>query len=257
MIQRLADSIEQVWKGELTQLEPYHLPEDLGYVEGRLEGERVLIENTCYKAPAFRKMHMELARVGNAKQASLDILHCVMFPRLQAVDASVPMFGCDIVAGRGAVSVAIVDLSPVNGERRLAADYRHELSAERLVQLRQFGHARDLPPWGKEIFSEFCVFVRPSATPDAQGGVAEEDQFVQLVTETLRVHCRLAPRRVGHATADSIAEGVRGQEFYCNKQQENDKTRRVLERAFGPDWAERYISTVLFDKPEQVLERGP
>ncbi|MFN7525639.1 MAG: phycocyanobilin:ferredoxin oxidoreductase, partial [Aphanizomenon sp.] len=29
-----------------------------------------------------------------------------------------------------------------------------------------------------------------------------------------------------------------------------DKTRRVLEKAFGVDWAENYMATVLFDLPE-------
>ena len=40
-----------------------------------------------------------------------------------------------------------------------------------------------------------------------------------------------------------------GQKNYCTKQQKNDKTRRLLEKAFGVDWAEHYINTVLFDLP--------
>ena len=39
LIQKLADAIESTWQTYL-DLEPYHLPEDLGYVEGRLEGEK-------------------------------------------------------------------------------------------------------------------------------------------------------------------------------------------------------------------------
>lgn len=75
MIRELANRIEAVWQAHLS-LSPYQLPEDLGYVEGRLEGERLTIENYGYQAPQFRKLHLELARVGN----NLDILHCVMFP---------------------------------------------------------------------------------------------------------------------------------------------------------------------------------
>jgi phycocyanobilin:ferredoxin oxidoreductase len=82
----------------------------MGYVEGRLEGEKLIIENRCYQTPQFRKMHLELAKVGNM----LDILHCVMFPR---PEYALPMFGCDLVGGRGQISAAIVDLSPVNAER--------------------------------------------------------------------------------------------------------------------------------------------
>jgi len=50
------------------------MPAELGYVEGRLEGEKLTIENRCYQTPQFRKM--QLAKVGTM----LDILHCVMFP---------------------------------------------------------------------------------------------------------------------------------------------------------------------------------
>ncbi|MFM9158844.1 MAG: phycocyanobilin:ferredoxin oxidoreductase, partial [Dolichospermum sp.] len=106
LIRQLADCIEAVWHQHL-DLSPYHLPAKLGYVEGRLEGEKLIIENRCYQTPQFRKMHLELARVGNM----LDILHCVMFPR---PEYDIPMFGCDLVGGRGQISAAIADLSPVN-----------------------------------------------------------------------------------------------------------------------------------------------
>ncbi|NET47750.1 MAG: phycocyanobilin:ferredoxin oxidoreductase, partial [Merismopedia sp. SIO2A8] len=39
------------------------------------------------------------------------------------------------------------------------------------------------------------------------------------------------------------------QQNYCSQQQQNDKTRRVLEKAFGAEWADRYMTTVLFDLP--------
>ena len=38
---------------------------------------------------------------------------------------------------------------------------------------------------------------------------------------------------------------------YCKKQQENSKTTRVLESAFGEETAKRYISEVMFDAPQQ------
>ncbi|BCX07934.1 MAG: hypothetical protein KatS3mg066_1793 [Fischerella sp.] len=93
LIRQLADSIEAAWHKHL-DLSPYNLPAELGYVEGRLEGEKLIIENRCYQTPQFRKMHLELAKVGNM----LDILHCVMFPR---PEYDLPMFGCDLVGGRG------------------------------------------------------------------------------------------------------------------------------------------------------------
>lgn len=40
-----------------------------------------------------------------------------------------------------------------------------------------------------------------------------------------------------------------GHQRYVDKQLENDKTRRVLEAAFGPQLAERYMREVMFDVP--------
>lgn len=228
MIRGLADTIESVWQRHL-DLSVYTLPEDLGYVEGRLEGERLTIENRCYQTPQFRKLHLELAQVGN----SLDILHCVMFPR---PEFELPMFGCDLVGGRGQISAAIVDLSPV--QSNLPPDYSQALDA---LPTQHFSQERDLPDWGQVIFSPYCRFIRP-ANPD------EEKAFIGLITDYLTLHCRQATQS---SEALSQRESIlAGQKRYCTQQQQNDKTRRVLEKAFGRAWADRYMTTVLFDMPD-------
>ncbi len=230
LIRQLADCIEAAWHQYL-DLSPYHLPAELGYVEGRLEGEKLIIENRCYQTPQFRKMHLELARVGNI----LDILHCVMFPR---PEYDLPMFGCDLVGGRGQISAAIADLSPVHLDRSLPVSYHSQLSS--LPSL-VFSQPRELPEWG-HIFSDFCVFVRPSSP-------AEETMFLERVREFLAIHCQAAI--ASHPVApEQIQHIIAGQHNYCTKQQQNDKTRRVLEKAFGAEWADNYMTTVLFDLPE-------
>jgi phycocyanobilin:ferredoxin oxidoreductase len=232
LIQKLADAIESTWKTHL-DLDPYHLPEDLGYVEGRLEGEKLVIENSCYQSREFRKMHLELAKVGK----NLDILHCVMFPH---PTYALPMFGTDLVGGRGQISAAIVDLSPTTENLKLSQDYCQDLEA--LPPL-DFSQVRDLPDWG-DIFSDFCLFIRP-------GDETEEEQFLQRVTDYLKVHCQRAT--ASEPVSGAAAAQVRaGQLYYCNKQRQNDKTRRVLEKAFGSDWAERYMTSVLFDLPPEA-----
>jgi phycocyanobilin:ferredoxin oxidoreductase len=50
-------------------------------------------------------------------------------------------------------------------------------------------------------------------------------------------------------SGDLEQQAIEGQRRYCSQQQQNDKTRRVLEKAFGEEWAERYMTTVLFDLP--------
>lgn len=229
LIRRLADAIEAVWD-EYLDLLPYHLPEDLGYIEGKLEGERLTIENRCHQTPQFRKLHLELAQVGK----SLDILHCVMFPRSTH---PLPMFGADLVGGRGQIGAAIIDLSPTSPDRSLPDPYRLALSQLPTPDYRQ---PRELPAWG-DIFSEFCLFVRPSDQ-------AEEDQFLQRAVSYLSIHCQQAIA-MQPVSGDLEQQAIEGQRRYCSQQQQNDKTRRVLEKAFGEEWAERYMTTVLFDLP--------
>lgn len=230
LIRQLADTIESTWQHYL-ELSPYIIPAELGYVEGKLEGEKLTIENRCYQTPQFRKLHMELAKVGN----NLDILHCVMFPRLEY---PLPMFGCDLVGGRGQISAAIADLSPLNRERTLPPSYTSALSS---LPNPDFSQPRELPEWG-DIFSPFCIFIRPSSV--------EEEKFLARVRGFLEIHCTQAIASQPVAAARQ-AEIFAAQQYYCTKQQQNDKTRRVLEKAFGVEWAEHYMTTILFDIPDE------
>ncbi|WP_448565124.1 phycocyanobilin:ferredoxin oxidoreductase, partial [Trichothermofontia sp.] len=227
LIRGLADCIESAWQQSL-DLSPYPLPPEFGYVEGRMEGEKLTIDNCCYQTPQFRKLHLELAKVGT----HLDILHCVMFPR---PEYDLPMFGSDLVGGRGQISLAIADLSPVSADQHLPTSYQTALEA--LPPL-TFAQTRTLPDWGT-IFSEFCLIVRPS---DA----TEEAQFLERVSAFLQIHCQqaIAAQPVSPTQREII---LAAQQRYCTQQLQNDKTRRVLEKAFGAEWADRYMTTVLFD----------
>lgn len=232
LIRQLADCIETAWASHL-ELSPYPMPAELGYVEGRLEGEKLTIENHCYQAPQFRKLHLELAKVGT----TLDILHCVMFPQ---PEYDLPMFGCDLVGGRGQISAAIADLSPLSHDRNLPAEYTKALKT---LPKQNFSQPRELPAWG-DIFSEFCIFVHPHSQ-------AEEKMFLERVQAFLEIHCRQAIAAQPVSKERQI-EILTAQQYYCTKQRQNDKTRRVLEKAFGADWAEHYMTTVLFDLPEAL-----
>lgn len=233
LIHRLAERIINYWQKYL-ELSAYNLPDGLGYVEGKLEGEKLRIENRCYQTPQFRKMHLELAKIGN----NLDILHCVMFPR---AEYPLPVFGCDIVAGRGGISAAIADLSPINPEKTLSAEYIKSISALPKVN---FSEVRELPPWA-DIFSDFCSFVRPQGE--------EEEDFLDLTSNYLRIHCKQATKSK-LLSPEQQKVYLKGQVYYCTKQQQNDKTRRVLEKAFGKEWAENYMTSVLFDLPQIEAE---
>jgi phycocyanobilin:ferredoxin oxidoreductase len=228
LIRKLANCIESIWQEHL-DLSPYQVPEGLGYVEGSLEGERLTIENHCYQTPQFRKLHLELARIGN----SLDILHCVMFPN---PTYDLPIFGADLVGGRVGISAAVVDLSPISPDRLLPSQYQTGLAN---LPLTQFAQTRALPEWG-DIFSEFCLFIKPT-TPE------EEEAFLDRVKSFLTLHCQIANASKPLTSQLEIDRVIAGQRYYCTKQQQNDKTRRVLEKSFGSEWTDRYMTTMLFD----------
>ncbi|MEO0987203.1 MAG: phycocyanobilin:ferredoxin oxidoreductase [Cyanobacteria bacterium J06639_14] len=229
LIRQLSQAIEATWQHSL-ELSPYTIPKDLGYIEGSLEEEKVVIENSCYRTPQFRKLHLELAQIGNG----LDIMHCVMFPN---ADYDLPIFGVDLVGrSEGAISAAIVDLSPVNADHALPEAYQTYLAKLPPVE---FSHPRDLPEWG-DIFSDFCLFIRPT-------NPQEEQLFLQRVRDFLSIHCQVATTCQPLTSPKEILGVVSGQRNYCTKQQQNDKTRRILEKSFGTEWTERYMSTMLFD----------
>jgi phycocyanobilin:ferredoxin oxidoreductase len=229
MVDALAERIRHVRQG-LPELRPLELDPALEAISGSLDGERLFIRNELHRSRGLRKLHLETARLG----AGLQILHCVFFPDPRY---DLPVFGADIVAGRGVVSAAIVDLSPVT--ETLPVEI-----ASRLEQRTRppFSEIRELPAWGA-IFSPHVLFVRPR-TPEEEGWFVNE---VAAVLELLGDATRTAHPKEWNDPA--TVSRWKGQVHYCHQQKQNDKTRRVLEKAFNPDWANTYIETLLFDDP--------
>ena len=229
LMDALADRIRLCWQ-DLPDLQPLEVDPQLEAISGSLDGEELFIRNELRRSRGLRKLHLETARLG----AGLQILHCVFFPDPQY---DLPVFGADIVAGRGVVSAAIVDLSPVGAA--LPAGVTAALEA---LPPRRFSQERDLPDWGT-IFSPHVRFVRPSDS-------AEENQFVALVGDFLSVIAEASRMVVAQPIDHPDTVGRhQGQLSYCRQQKRNDKTRRVLEKAFNPAWADQYIEQLLFDDP--------
>lgn len=229
LVDALAHRIREL-REQLPQLEPLAVDPALEAISGSLDGEHLFIRNEVHRSRGLRKLHLETARLG----AGLQILHCVYFPDPRY---DLPVFGADIVAGRGVVSAAIVDLSPVAPSLppRIAAALAERPRAP-------FTEIRELPPWGS-IFSPHVLFVRPR-TPEEEGWFVEEvAAFLTLLGE---MSTTVQPQAWDDAATLTRWEG---QLRYCQQQKQNDKTRRVLEKAFNPEWANTYIETLLFDDP--------
>jgi phycocyanobilin:ferredoxin oxidoreductase len=231
LVEALAEQIRAAWSG-LPDWQPLAVDPDLEAISGSLDGEDLFIRNELHQSRGLRKLHLETARLG----LGLQILHCVWFPDPRC---DLPIFGADIVASPAGVSAAIVDLSPVRG---VLPDGLHAALDARAPRV--YSQPRELPPWGS-IFSPFVRFVRP-ANP------AEDQQFVEEVTEILAILSQASSScAIDAATSAATVERWQGQLHYCKQQKQNDKTRRVLEKAFNPAWANRYIEELLFDDPQR------
>jgi phycocyanobilin:ferredoxin oxidoreductase len=229
LVDALADRIRERWQ-QLPELAALAVDPELEAISGSLDGEALFIRNELRRCRGLRKLHLETARLG----AGLQILHCVFFPDPRF---DLPVFGADIVAGPAGVSAAIVDLSPVTAE--LPAAVSRALSQR---PRRHYAQERELPAWGT-IFSPFVRFVRPTC-------LTEEQTFVDEVGDVLAVLAEAVAAAEPQAPDDpATVERWEGQLRYCRQQKRNDKTRRVLEKAFNPAWADRYIEELLFDDP--------
>lgn len=147
LVDTLAARIRLCWQ-ELPDLELMEVDPELEAISGSLDGEDLFICNELRRSRGLRKLHLETARLG----AGLQILHCVFFPDPRY---DLPVFGADIVAGRGVVSAAVVDLSPVGPALPPAVS-----TALEALPPRRFSQERELPEWGT-IFSPMCASCAP------------------------------------------------------------------------------------------------
>ena len=229
LVDALAERIRQC-RQALPELAPLAIDADLEAISGSLDGEELFIRNEVHQCRGLRKLHLETARLGRG----LQILHCVFFPDPRY---DLPIFGADIVAGPAGVSATIADLSPVTPSLPQAIDTALSQQERPL-----FCQPRELPAWGS-IFSPYVLFVRPA-------NAEEEQLFIEAVVRLLTVLGAAVAAGQPQAIDDpATVQRWHGQLSYCRQQKQNDKTRRVLEKAFNPVWADRYIEALLFDDP--------
>ena len=237
----------------------------------KLEKTRLVVENRVYSSTVFRKIHLELALRGDG----LQVLHCVLFPRLEF---DLPILSMDLVAApskaaaanpdEGAspasssdsktppqlpnaeISLAIIDPCPARLNGSLPEPYRDVVAA--LQKECGVASNRSQPEWGKDIFSDSCILTRPSG---------DEELLKKFLRYALSLHA--AHLTFSESLASNLAESRRGKSKaqrlqeraataaaharYAEKQLQNGATRGVLAAAFGKEWADSYMEEVMFD----------
>jgi len=212
----------------LTDVKPLNIDPNSIKIYSNLNKQELFINNEFYQAKGFRKIHLEVAKLGK----SLEILHCVFFPD---PCYELPIFGVDLVIGSNNISAAIVDLSPVG--KHLPDSL---ISQFRLLEVPKFNEPRKLPEWGF-IFSPYVCFIRPVDS-------LEEKLFLELIDQYLSLLLSLLVM-VGNDEINSLdtMDRLNYQKRYCSNQKLNDKTRGILTKFFGSSWADEYINKILFE----------
>ena len=212
----------------LTDLEPLYIDPMLSRIYRKQNEEKLFIINEFYQAKGFRKIHLEVAKLGK----SLEILHCVFFPD-PCYD--LPIFGADLVVNSNNISAGIVDLSPVGKHLPDCL-----ISQMRSLKVSKFTEPGKLPEWGF-IFSPYVAFIRPV-------DFLEEKSFLELIDQYLSLLLSLLVKvkRDEINSLDAMCR-LNYQKRYCLNQKRNDKTRGILKKFFGSSWADEYINKILFE----------
>ena len=212
----------------LTDVKPLNIDPNSIKIYSNVNKQELFINNEFYQAKGFRKIHLEVAKLGK----SLEILHCVFFPD---PCYELPIFGADLVFNSNNISAAIVDLSPVG--KHLPDSL---ISQMRSLKVPKFNEPGKLPEWGF-IFSPYVCFIRPV-------DILEEKLFLKLIDQYLSLLLSSLVRvREDEINSFNTMDRFNYQKRYCLNQKRNDKTRVILTRFFGSTWADEYINKVLFE----------
>ena len=172
--------------------------------------------NRTWKNDYIRRAHVDVVDVRNSKK--LWMAHVCLFPELTNGG---PIYGFDIIAGKNKVTGAFHDFSPL-------LQKQHPLTEWFIEENRHFkaSKERELPDWAKAIFSGGMI---------AAGNVTEEDELNQICTmavSNLRNYIDKIRTHDGEAKREDV---IKAQNYYCEHQQQNPHTPRVMEKLGLPE----------------------
>lgn len=205
---------------------------------GSARASAMAIDNVVYEDEVFRKMHCELAW----GDGGFEVLHVVMYPWCER---ATPVFAADVVSFAGRVTLCIADVAPVREDLTIPREFMDAIAParERACGGIDGLAPRALPDWGREILGPLCVCVGPKVGDE---GERQVERFVEYLFASHDAYVAAA-RDAPLASPSIQQETLRAQTRFCERQLENVKTRRALERAFGVELADRYMREVLFD----------
>jgi phycocyanobilin:ferredoxin oxidoreductase len=172
--------------------------------------------NRTWKNNNIRRAHVDVVDVRHTKK--LWMMHVCLFPELTNGG---PIYGFDIIAGEKKVTGAFHDFSPLLKKE-------HPLTRWFLEETKWFkpSKERELPDWAKAIFSGGMI---------AAGNVTEEKELNQICTLAVS-NLNSYIDKIGDFNGDSDRdEVIKAQNYYCEHQQKNPHTPRVMQSLGLPE----------------------
>ena len=172
--------------------------------------------NRTWSNMNIRRAHVDVVDARETK--GLWMAHVCLFPMLENGG---PIYGFDIIAGKKKVTGAFHDFSPL-------LQKEHPLTKWFIEENKWFkpSKERELPEWAKAIFSGGMI---------AAGNVQEERELNQICTLAVS-NLNAYIDKIGQYNTDSKREDViRAQNYYCENQQKNPHTPRVMQTLGLPE----------------------
>ena len=204
------------WKDETIEVLNQELTEYNEPGMDRFNNDEFGWVNRTWKNNYIRRAHVDVVDVRDSKK--LWMAHVCLFPELTNGG---PIYGFDIIAGKNKVTGAFHDFSPL-------LQKQHPLTEWFIEENKHFkaSKERELPDWAKAIFSGGMI---------AAGNVTEEDELNQICTmavSNLRNYIDKIRTHYGEAKREDV---IKAQNYYCEHQQQNPHTPKVMERLGLPE----------------------
>ena len=167
--------------------------------------------NQVWVSPHFRRAHLDVVDARDTH--GLWMMHVCVFPHL---DSDAPIFGFDVVAGRGKMTGAFHDFSP-----SVTSDHEMIDNFGRTVSSLNWKRERELPDWAKAIFSDHMM---------AAGNVREEKEIEQ-VEAVVKLNIATYLSGIRHFRYNANPQDVRdAHNRYAKYQKMNPHTPRVMKK---------------------------
>lgn len=185
--------------------------------------------NIVWKSPYFRRAHLDV--VDSRETKGLYMMHLCIFPELTC-DA--PIFGFDVIAGKNKMTGAFMDYSP-----SVAPDHVMINDFAQATEYLRWKRERELPDWGKAIFSDHMV---------AAGNVKEPDEVTKVATLARMMFSHYTLSLTLHSRLNADEEAVRASHNrYAYYQKQNPHTPRVMKSlGLNEDDVDIFVKDVLF-----------